>query len=316
MAVNTHRFVPLVKMKQKSPYIRYYYLVKWIADRHYPSMNDIIKLFEEKEITITDRTFYRDRKALIDGYNMPITYCNVNKGYFIDDANDAHHETNRFLQLMQEMITANSVSGLFSENTKYLTYLEFENQPSSIFHNVFEEVLTATQKKQKIKFRYQSYVKNKSEVYETKPLFLKQYQNRWYIIAEHNKTYKAFALERIEDLELTAKKFKADVDKVKQLFRNVVGLTNSDKQPVEKVVLRFHPSQKSYVQSVPIHRLQQQLADNETEFTIALLVKPNFELKQQVLKYGSLVEVLQPKTLRQEVKQEHQKALKLYKENR
>lgn len=303
-------------MKQKSPYIRYYYLVKWIADRHYPSMNDIIKLFEEMEITITDRTFYHDRKALIDGYNIPITYCNVNKGYFIDDNNDAQHETNRFLQLMQEMITANSVSGLFSENTKYLTYLEFENQPSSMFHNVFEEVLTATQKKQKIKFRYQSYVKNNWELYETKPLFLKQYQNRWYIIAEHNKTYKAFALERIVDLELTTKKFKADIDKVKQLFRNVVGLTNSDKQAVEKVVLRFHPSQKSYMQSVPIHRQQQQLADNETEFTIQLLVKPNFELKQQVLKYGSLVEVLQPKALRQEVKQEHQKALKLYKEIR
>ena len=104
-----------------------------------------------------------------------------------------------------------------------------------------------------------------------------------------------------------------DLNKVKQLFRNVVGLTNSDKQAVEKVVLRFHPSQKSYIQSVPIHRQQKQLADNETEFTIQLLVKPNFELKQQVLKYGSLVEVLQPKTLRQEVKQEHQKALKLYK---
>lgn len=96
----------------------------------------------------------------------------------------------------------------------------------------------------------------------------------------------------------------------------MVGLTNSDKQAVEKVVLRFHPSQKSYIQSVPIHRQQQQLADNETEFTIQLLVKPNFELKQQVLKYGSLVEVLQPKALRQEVRQEHQKALKLYKESR
>lgn len=134
-------------MKQKSPYIRYYYLVKWIVDKHYPPMTDIIKLFEDKDIYITDRTFYRDRNALIDVYNIPVTHCNINKGYFIDDDNDAHHETQRFLQLMQEMITANSVSSLFSENTKYLTYLEFENQPSSVFYNVFEDILAATQKK-------------------------------------------------------------------------------------------------------------------------------------------------------------------------
>jgi len=303
-------------MKQKSPYIRYYYLVKWIADKHYPSMTDIIKLFEEKEILITDRTIYRDHKALINVYNIPVTHCNINKGYFIDDDNDAHHETQRFLQLMQEMITANSVSSLFSENTKYLTYLEFENQPSSAFYNVFEDVLVATQKKLKVKFSYRSYLKQHAISYEVKPVFLKQYQNRWYIIAEHSKTYKAFALERIEDLETTAKKFRVDLNKVKQQFYNVVGLTNDENQLVQKVVLRFHASQKNYVTSVPIHKLQQEITDNANEYTIHLNVKPNFELKQQILKYGALVEVLQPPALRQEVKQEHQKALKMYRENR
>lgn len=302
-------------MKQKSPYIRYYYLVKWIAEKHYPSMNDLIKLFEDKEIFITDRTFYRDRNALINNYNIPIEHCKINKGYFIDDENDAHHETNRFLQLMQEMITANSVSAFFSDNTKYLTYLEFENEPTSMFHNVFEDVLTATQKKQKIKFKYQSYVKSDSQLYEVKPLFLKQYQNRWYIIAEHNKAYKAFALERMEHLETTNKKFKADLTKVKQAYTQIVGLTNDDNKKIEHVQLRFHSSQKNYVKSVPIHKQQQEIADNANEYTIALYVKPNFELKQQVLKYGALVEVLQPQALRQELKEEYQKAWKLYKEN-
>lgn len=303
-------------MEQKSPLIRYYYIVKWIVEKHYPSMKDMIKWFEEKGITLTDRTFYRDRKALTEMYNIPIIHSAIHKGYFIDTDSVTYHETNRFLQLMQEMITANSVSSLFSENSKYLTYLEFENEPSPMFHNVFEDLLTATQKKVKVKFGYHSYLKSNEILYEAKPLFLKQYQNRWYIIAEHNKKYKAFALERIKNLETTNKKFKANLEKVKQLFHNVVGLTNNENQPIEKVVLRFHPSQKHYVKSVPIHRQQRQITDSETEFTIQLLVKTNFELKQQVLKYGSLVEVLQPKTLRQELKQEHQKALKLYKENR
>lgn len=147
-------------------------------------------------------------------------------------------------------------------------------------------------------------------------MFLKQYQNRWYLITEHNKTHKAFALERIADLEKTTIKFKADLTKVKQAYTQIVGLTNDENKKMEHVQLRFHSSQKNYVKSVPIHKQQQEITDNANEYTVAFYVKPNFELKQQLLKYGALVEVLQPPALRHEIKQEYQKALKLYKENR
>lgn len=123
-------------------------------------------------------------------------------------------------------------------------------------------------KKLKVKFSYRSYLKQQAVSYEVKPVFLKQYQNRWYIIAEHSKTYKAFALERIQHLETTTKKFKADLNKVKQQFYNVVGLTNDENQLAQKVVLRFHASQKNYVTSVPIHKLQQEITDNANEYTI------------------------------------------------
>lgn len=303
-------------MKHKLPFIKYYYLVVWIAEKNYPSKYDLTKLLEEKELFLSERTLYRHIKDIKNLYNIPIAYCHINKGYFIDKNSATHYETDRFLQLMQEMITANSVRTLFAENSKYLKHLEFESQPSQMFQDVFEELLTVIQQKVHVQFSHYSYQKNQTENYQVKPLFLKQYQNRWYLIAEHNKIHKAFALDRINDLEKTNTKFKADLTKVKQAYTQIVGLTNDDNKKIEHVQLRFHSSQKNYVKSVPIHKQQQEIADNANEYTIAFYVKPNFELKQQVLKYGSLVEVLQPPALRQEIKQEYQKALKLYKENR
>jgi len=38
----------------------------------------------------------------------------------------------------------------------------------------------------------------------------------------------------------------------------------------------------------------------------------NFELKQQILKYGKFVEVLEPEFVRQDIKQELQQANNLY----
>lgn len=300
-------------MKRKSPYLRYYYLVKWIEDKHYPSMRNIIQWFDDKGISIIDRTFYRDTNALKNLYNIPIEYCKKNRGYFVDAENESYHETERFLQLMQEMITAQSVSDLFTENSKYLTYLEFENEPSLLYLNIFEELLEAIQKKVRIKFQHFSYQKNMIGAYQVKPLFLKQYQNRWYLMALHDNKYKAFAVERIKELEITNTKFTESIDKIKPLFLQIIGLTYSQEQQIEEVVLKFHPSQKGYIQSVPIHKLQQQIADTDQEYTIGFYVRPNFELKQQILKYGALVQVVKPLALRNEVKKEHQAALKLYK---
>lgn len=299
-------------MKQKTPLIRYYYLIQLIKDKHYPSRRELTKWLEDKDIFLTERTFYRYVKDVKNLYNIPISYCHTHKGYFIDDENEEYYETGRFLQLMQEMITANAVSRLFSENSKVLTYIEFEVQPSKVFQDVFNYVLTATRKKVKIRFNYFSYQKNTAKEYEVKPYFLKQYQNRWYLIAAHGKKQKSFALEHIQNVELTKETFQANIEQIKQSLLQIVGLTNDENQKTEQVVLRFHATQKNYVKSVPIHKSQQEVSDNAKEYVIKLFVKPNFELKQQILKYGASVEVLQPEVLCNEIQEEYKKALKLY----
>src|SRR5690554_8066331 len=74
-------------MKQKTPLIRYYYLIRLIKDKHYPSRRELTKWLEDKDIFLTERTFYRYVKDVKNLYNIPISYCHTHKGYFIDDEN-------------------------------------------------------------------------------------------------------------------------------------------------------------------------------------------------------------------------------------
>jgi predicted DNA-binding transcriptional regulator YafY len=50
----------------------------------------------------------------------------------------------------------------------------------------------------------------------------------------------------------------------------------------------------------------------ESECKVVLNLYPNKELKQQIFSFGADVEVLSPKELREEIKQEIEKCLKLY----
>ncbi len=111
---------------------------------------------------------------------------------------------------------------------------------------------------------------------------------------------------------LDNKPFKNKTEEANEKLFYTVGLNFTDHEPV-RIVLRFEARQKPYLESLKLHRSQQELADGlEGLYTIKLFVSYNFELKQQLLKYGSLVEVLEPSFVREDIKKELEQALSAY----
>ena len=147
-----------------------------------------------------------------------------------------------------------------------------------------------------------------------KPYLLKEYQNRWYvvgIVAGINEL-RTFGLERIEALEVCDEIFKADLKlNPSQKFDDAIGLMFSISKK-EKVVLSFSPSQGCYIKSLPMHHSQKVLVDNELECRIELNVVVNYELIQQILMHHSMVKVLEPCSLVDEMKRLLQEALAQY----
>lgn len=131
-------------------------------------------------------------------------------------------------------------------------------------------------------------------------------------VGETEKGYRTFGIDRIENVVTTNKKFKPKTEEAKDNFSQVIGLNFVDHK-LEKISLEFDISQKPYLQSLPMHRSQKELANaSPGKFVIELQIHPNFEFRQQVLKYGSLVKVIQPEWLAKEIKVELRKAFENY----
>jgi len=81
---------------------------------------------------------------------------------------------------------------------------------------------------------------------------------------------------------------------------------------VQDVVLSFTHTQGKYIKTLPLHKSQKVLIDNEKECRIALRVIPNYELTQEILMHGDSVKVMEPAWLAEKIQQILKRALEKY----
>ncbi|SHG44742.1 Predicted DNA-binding transcriptional regulator YafY, contains an HTH and WYL domains [Flavobacterium micromati] len=294
-----------------SQLLRIRLLLTHLKRNPYQTQEVILDYFEANDKSFTERTFYRLKQTLARDFGIEIVFDYKKQGYFFDEEKSTNPES--FLSLLEVVTTAELFSTNFKEKNNALSFLEFENRAVIETIPTFKTILTAIQKQLPITFKHYSFYHLKEESYTLKPYFLKQYQNRWYVIGETEKGYRTFGIDRIATIVQGTKKFKFKTEEAKDKFSHVIGLNYVD-HPLEKIKLSFHPSQKPYLVSLPLHRSQKEVSSiNEDSFDIELLIHPNFEFNQQLLKYGSLVTVVEPKWLVDEIKKEIKKVLRNYK---
>ena len=286
-------------------------LVEILKSSSFESMKNLISyLSANRESKISERTFYRLKATLRDDYGIIIKHSRANEGYYLDQEKSMNIES--FLSHMEILATAEQLSVNLIENNNTLSFVEFENKAAIDTVPNFKNVVNAIQQRLPITFNHNSFYHLKESIYTVKPYLLKQYQNRWYVIGETEKGYRTFGIDRIENIKLGTKKFKPKTEEAKDKFRNVIGLNYVDHK-LESIILSFDISQKPYLLSLPLHRSQKQIStDDEVSFDVELKIHPNFEFRQQILKYGSLVKVVEPKWVAEEIKEELRKGFENY----
>ncbi len=285
-------------------------LLAYLKRNPYKTKQDILDYFEDNDKGFNERTFYRLKETLARDFGIEIVFDYNNDGYFFDEQKSTNPES--FLSLLEVLATAELFSTNFKEKNNALSFVEFENKAAIESIPNFKIVLDAIQQQLPITFNHNSFYHLKESNYTLKPYFLKQYQNRWYAIGETEKGYRTFGIDRIENIIIGTKKFKAKTDEAKDKFSQVIGLNYVDHK-LEKIQLSFHISQKPYIVSLPLHHSQKEITtDNVNSFDIELRIHPNFEFRQQILKYGSLVKVVEPKWLAEEIKEELRKGFENY----
>lgn len=187
-------------------------------------------------------------------------------------------------------------------------------------HDLLELLLKAIIQHQTMDIRYEVPGRGKRE-WTVFPQFLKQYNQRWYLIATKHrdevegKIYN-LALDRILKMEANQHIHykECDVD-FSVYFENVVGVTKPDGAEPILVKLRIERGEYPYIESKPIHASQKVISeygDDKDYVYVSLYVYDNFELRSKILSYGSKVTVMEPKSLRDKMAHDLRKALENY----
>lgn len=299
-------------MSKTGSLLRYNAIIKRVKQT--PATLQEIESYLEREseihgvnLKVSKKTFKRDLDDINSLYQKSIRFDFSKKKYCIEELENKDFN-NRLLESF-EMFNALKINAGLSD------HLEFEKRKSLGLEN-FHGLLHAIKNRQQLNFGYQTFYYEELVLKKTNPYFLKEFKNRWYLIAKDLKDeqIKTFGLDRISAIDITKKKFVYPVkNNPKEKFQHSFGIIGSVEGSVpEKVVLSFTNYQGNYIKTLPLHHSQQILIDNKEELRIQLKVYLAFDFVHELLYYGDSLKVIEPQSLIDTVKEAHRKALERY----
>lgn len=297
-------------MAKIEPLKRYFYEIEMIRKRK-ASLKEIYNYLEKHEIYTSTRTIERDINQIRQNFGINIVYDPQNRGYFIDE--EMSPNLPNFIRFLEIANTVQLFLSGINHTKDFMEDIEFDLLGGLMGTENLGPLLEAIKNQITIKFSHFNYSTEEKKDVIFNPYFLKEYMGRWYVIGlrDDNET-RTYGIDRISNLTITDKTFvKTNSDKVKAKFNNIIGVVYSWHEQQE-VILSFTPQQGRYIKSLPWHHSQKILVDNDKELRISLLLIPNYELEQQVLKHEADVVVIKPEWLKNEIKKKITNALKRY----
>lgn len=297
------RYLLILKKLKLKPYSTYEELQAYIENQvDYLLMQD-----DTLNIGISKRTLQRDFKEIRNIFGIDIEYSKSRKGYFIG-ANEA--ENMNFERMMEafDMFTSLNVA---EDLTPYV-HLE-KRRPQGTEH--LYGILHAIKNRLQLKFLYQSFWEDEQSERIIEPHALKEFKNRWYIMAKDNKDahIKSFALDRLSHLEITNRSFQHPAhSNLEERYRYCFGIISPLDEEPQDIILAFEPFQGKYIKTLPLHDTQQIITDNELEFRIKLKLYLTQDFFMELMSFGNSVKVIEPQSLAEEIKQAHENAYKQY----
>lgn len=193
----------------------------------------------------------------------------------------------------------------FNLKGKNENVIGFEQNPNLKGLEYLSDVIDAVSNHQTLKIEYRNYKNGGKDMYFVMhPYYVKQYNNRWFLFGLDNNRNEIsnLALDRIVSI-MTASEVafipNESID-FEHYFDDVIGVTVYPTPPID-IDLQFAGNRYKYVLSKPLHNSQQIIDDDNHKVRITVI--PNRELDQQILSFGSDVEVLSPEAFRCHIKE-------------
>lgn len=273
------------------------------------------------------------------GYHAPIAYHRDERGYFYEEddfsidnlqLNDEELESIRFAA--RTLVQFRNVP-LFSQfgqaigkiddrlrmapdlDTAQLdSIVQFESVPATRGSEHLNPLLQAIQNRTVVTLHYRKFQSEAAEAFSIDPYLLKEYRNRWYVIAWNplRGDYRTYGLDRMEVVNATEKTFsmRKDFD-ADRFFKHSFGISKSAEAP-QDVRVRCNQLEYEYLLAQPVHPSQRLVQFDADQYELHLYVMVTYELVHFLLGLGAAIEVIAPAELRAQMEQAHRAALERY----
>ncbi len=250
------------------------------------------------------RTFLRHRDEVLDLFGIEIECYSDGSEYRYRIADSGSNDYFR-----RWLLDSIAVNRIVTDSREAAQYISIESSNNSVLPIMLE----ALKEQRLVSFDYKPYRKESSTHYfNFQPHAIKMFERRWYLIGRYHKTHRTFALDRMSYVEVQEESFKRDSKfELEKMFAGAYGIIVED-IPIESIRLKVDAHQANYLRSLPLHHSQMELKKNDDYSIFALRVRPTYDLMQRILSFGSSVEVLKPKSLRDEMREEARRMLERY----
>lgn len=313
---------------------------KWTLENLIDAVSEALYEYEGIKSGVSKRTIQLDIQTMRSdklGYFAPIVvidkkyYAYEDKNFSITKTNISPAEVEKMkdaisvlkhfngFQYFEEMgeVIAKLENNLYKKQTKSSNYIQFESNLQLKGIDYLMPLFQAIRAKQVLSIAYQSFRASKPQVKKYYPYLLKEYRNRWFLIAKttHPDTLQTLALDRIVTFEILHNEIFKDIQNIdfEVYYSDILGVTKSEKDQAERVILQADAKIAPYILTKPLHASQQILKNDPTEGVIfEIKVVLNFELEREILGFGERMKVLAPRLLRKHIAQRLQNAANQY----
>lgn len=241
------------------------------------------------------KTFENHRKAVEEMFNISIECDRRNNTYYIDSEASLDY-SRATMELLNGALLFNRVHA--NPSMRRFIRPEQSGEDSSMLFTITDAL--AEGRGLKLRYRH-NYDRRRETCYAVKPIAVKQFRCRWYLIAElENKTSYSFPLDRIISIEKGEKISPSQID-VDDLFADAYGIIRENSVQVENVKLKVEREQANYFISRPLHTSQTLIEQNDKTITFGLRLCPTYDFIMELLSHGAKVEVLAPQSLRDKI---------------
>ena len=216
--------------------------------------------------------------------------------------------------LYDYLLSAYHIEGMTELALKHREKILLSDAPTGVEY--VQTILEAIDRKRGIECDYYAFNKKTNKHQVIIPYFLRTWEQRWYLVAEpesHPHVQSVYALERMDNVRLTEKKMMPSDDiTAEEYFAGSFGVNHSDNQKPEKILIKVYGTQVEYIKALPIHESQKEIETNEEWSIFEYHLVPCFNFYQQLLWHSERLEVLEPVSVREEMKNVLQKMLEKY----